>query len=59
MEYLENLNRRYERFITEHYKGRVMVIDKDPLDFEHESQDFAQIVDRIDQTLFGLFPEET
>ncbi len=59
LEYLENLNRRYERFITEHYKGRVMVIDKDSLDFEHESQDFAQIVDRIDQTLFGLFPEET
>ena len=59
LEYLENLNRRYERFITEHYKGRVMVIDKDTLDFEHESQDFAQIVDRIDQTLFGLFPEET
>ena len=55
LEYLENLNRRYERFITEHYKGRVMIIDKDPIDFEHQPQDFAQIVDRIDQTLFGLF----
>ena len=59
LEYLENLNRRYERFITEHYKGRVMIIDKDPLDFEHSPQDFAQIVDRIDSTLFGLFSEET
>jgi deoxyadenosine/deoxycytidine kinase len=56
LEYLENLNRRYERFITEHYKGRVMIIDKDPIDFEHQPQDFAQIVDRIDQNLFGLFP---
>ena len=56
LEYLQNLNRRYERFITEHYKGRVMIIDKDPIDFEHQPQDFAQIVDRIDQNLFGLFP---
>ena len=56
LEYLENLNQRYEQFITQNYKGRVMVIDKDPLDFEHRPQDFAQIVDRIDQTLFGLFP---
>ena len=56
LEYLENLNRRYERFITKCYKGRVMIIDKDPIDFEHQPQDFAQIVDRIDQNLFGLFP---
>lgn len=57
LEYLENLNRRYEKFITENYQGRVMIIDKDSLDFEHRPQDFAQIVDRIDQTLFGLFPD--
>ena len=59
LEYLENLNRRYDTFIREFYKGRVMVIEKDNLDFEHDPRDFAQIVDRIDQTLFGLFPEET
>ena len=57
LEYLENLNRRYDDFIYHMYKGRVMVIDKDQLDFQHESKDFAQIVDRIDRTLFGLFPE--
>ena len=56
LEYLENLNRRYEAFINQSYKGRVMVIDKDGLDFEHNTRDFAQIVDRIDSTLFGLFP---
>ncbi len=57
LEYLENLNRRYEDFISNMYKGRVMVIDKDPLDFQHDPKDFAVIVDRIDQTLFGLFPD--
>lgn len=55
LDYLENLNRRYDNFITQSYQGRVMTIDKDALDFEHNSADFAQIVDRIDQTLFGLF----
>ena len=58
LEYLENLNRRYDRFISEYYKGRVMTIDKDALDFQHRPKDFAQIVDRIDRTLFGLFPED-
>jgi deoxyadenosine/deoxycytidine kinase len=59
LDYLENLNRRYDDFIFNRYQGRVMVIDKDPLDFEHRPRDFAQIIDRIDQTLFGLFPEGT
>ena len=55
LEYLRNLNQRYDDFINNKYRGRVMVIDKDNLDFEHNPKDFAQIVDRIDQTLFGLF----
>ncbi|MBR2238295.1 MAG: deoxynucleoside kinase [Prevotella sp.] len=56
LEYLENLNRRYEKFIRD-YKGRLMIIDKDPLDFKNNPKDFAKIVDQIDRTLFGLFPE--
>jgi len=56
LEYLENLNRRYDDFIQHKYTGRVMTIDKDALDFQHNPKDFAQIVDRIDRTLFGLFP---
>ena len=55
LEYLENLNRRYEKFIRD-YKGRLMIIDKDPLDFKNNPKDFAKIVDQIDRTLFGLFP---
>ncbi|MBR6275767.1 MAG: deoxynucleoside kinase [Prevotella sp.] len=55
LEYLENLNHRYDDFINKIYKGRVMTVDKDSLDFEHSSRDFAQIVDRLDATLFGLF----
>ncbi len=57
LEYLENLNRRYDDFIYNKYQGRVITIEKDPLDFQHNPKDFAQIIDRIDRTLFGLFPE--
>ncbi len=56
LDYLENLNSRYDDFIFNKFKGRVMVIEKDNLDFEHNSKDFASIIDRIDRNLFGLFP---
>ena len=56
LDYLENLNRRYDDFIYKMYKGRVMVIEKDNLGFQNNPKDFAQIIDRIDANLFGLFP---
>ena len=55
LDYLENLNRRYDDFIYNMYKGRVMVIEKDELDYQNNPKDFAKIIDRIDSTLFGLF----
>lgn len=57
LEYLENLNRRYDDFIYNKYNGRVMIIQKDDLDFLNNSKDLANIIDRIDATLFGLFPK--
>ena len=55
LEYLENLNQRYDDFIYNRYKGRVMTIQKDELDFLHQPKDLAKIIDRIDSELFGLF----
>ncbi|MBR1469629.1 MAG: deoxynucleoside kinase [Prevotella sp.] len=57
LDYLRNLNERYEDFIFNKYRGRLLVIDADPIDFEHNPRDFAGIIDKIDSTLFGLFPE--
>ncbi len=57
LEYLQNLNERYEDFIFKRYKGRLLVVDVDDLDFEHEPKHFAGIVDKIDRTLFGLFKD--
>lgn len=55
LEYLENLNRRYDDFIYHKYKGRVLSIDVDQMDFLHNPRDLGVIIDRIDRTLFGLF----
>lgn len=55
LEYLQNLNERYDDFIYHKYQGRVMTMEKDNLDFLRHPKDLAQIIDRIDATLFGLF----
>jgi deoxyadenosine/deoxycytidine kinase len=54
LEYLSGLNERYEKWISE-YKGRLLVIDADQLDFENRPEDFASITDKIDAELYGLF----
>ncbi len=54
LEYLKGLNDRYEKWISE-YKGTVITIDADDLDFENRPEDFGKITDRIDSLLFGLF----
>ncbi len=56
LDYLKGLNRRYEEFITKDYKGRVLVIDVNDIDFESNAEHFRSITDKIDQILFGLFP---
>lgn len=54
VEYLGNLNRLYEQWIS-NYKGRIIIFDVDDLDYENNPQDFALITDRLDSELFGLF----
>lgn len=57
LEYLTNLNNRYEDFIHNKYKGQVLIVEVDELDFEHDPKDFSYITDRIDANLYGLFAE--
>lgn len=54
LEYLDGLNKRYERWI-EGYRGNLLILNGDELDFANRPEDFAGITDRIDATLYGLF----
>lgn len=59
IEYLQNLNNRYDDFVNNKYEGRVLTIDVDNMDFLNNRDDFKQITDKIDRIFYGLFPEET
>lgn len=56
IEYLTGLNDKYENWISG-YKGQVLTINADNLDFENSPEDFAMITDLIDAQLYGLFSE--
>ena len=55
IDYLTGLNKRYESCIND-YKGHLIIIDGDNIDFENSPQDFQTITDQIDAELYGLFP---
>lgn len=55
LEYLQGLNDRYEKFIYEQYKGEVLTINVDDLDFENCPEDFSFITDKLDAKFYGLF----
>ena len=54
LDYLVGLNEKYEKWI-EGYKGKLLIIDADMLDFENRPEDFESITDKIDAQLYGLF----
>lgn len=55
IDYLEGLNKRYEEWIAG-YRGKLMIVDGDTLQFENSVEDFKTITDNIDAELYGLFP---
>ena len=56
LEYLKGLNDLYEDFIYNKYKGKVLTIEVDNIDYQHNPKDFKGITDKIDGLLFGMFP---
>lgn len=55
IDYLAGLNDNYEEFIYHQYPGRVLTIETDNMDFEHNPAHFAEILNKIDAQLYGLF----
>ena len=51
IEYLQGLNDRYDDFIRNKYKGKVLVIDVDKLDYKTRPEDLKLITDQIDSVL--------
>lgn len=59
IDYLERLNRHYERWIAEYDLGPKLIINVDDLDFVNEPEHRSEILSRVESRLFGLFPDES
>ena len=55
IDYLKNLNERYEKWIDSYELGDLLVIDADKIDFIENKEDFSEVLDKIDAKLFGIF----
>ena len=55
IDYLSRLNERYEAWIHNYKKGRLLVIDVDDLDFVENKEDLGGIITKIDAEINGLF----
>ncbi|PCI00400.1 MAG: deoxynucleoside kinase [Flavobacteriaceae bacterium] len=55
IDYLSRLNERYEAWITDYSKGKLLIIDIDNLDFVKNQEDLGTIIDKIDAQIHGLF----
>ena len=55
IEYLSRLNERYEAWISQYDKGKLLIIDVDDMDFVENPTDLGSIIEKIDAELHGLF----
>lgn len=57
LDYLRNLNTRYENWIKNYNDGNKLIINIDNLDLKQNPEDFAKVLEMVDAQLFGLFEE--
>lgn len=55
LSYLENLNEKYEKWLSNYKEGKLLVVDVNTIKFAEKPEDFGEIINKIDAELFGLF----
>lgn len=55
LDYLKRLNEYYNKWIERYTDGPLLVIDIDNLNFEEHEDDFAEVVNRVNARINGLF----
>jgi deoxyadenosine/deoxycytidine kinase len=53
LDYLSKLNAKYEKWISQYEGGKLLVLDKDKLDFSNNEEDLKDVIRRIEQELLG------
>ena len=57
LDYLENLNQRYEEWIRNYKLGKLLIIDVNKIKFAEKPEDLGIVIDKINAELFGLFDQ--
>ena len=55
LDYLSKLNTKYEKWISSYNGGKLLVLDKDKLDFENKTEDLAFVIECVEREINGLF----
>jgi deoxyadenosine/deoxycytidine kinase len=49
------LNEKYEKWIKGYNGGKLLILDKDKLDFANSPEDLSFVIDSIEREINGLF----
>ena len=55
LDYLKQLNDRYESWVSNYTMAKLLIINVDDLDFTSNPEDLSFIIDKIDAQIHGLF----
>lgn len=55
LDYLSKLNDKYQKWIDGYKEGKLLVLDKDNLDFSNNPEDLGFIIQSIEREIHGLF----
>ncbi|EOR95638.1 Deoxyadenosine kinase [Arcticibacter svalbardensis MN12-7] len=55
LDYLSKLNDKYKKWIDNYKEGKLLVLDKDNLDFSNNPEDLGFIIESIEREIHGLF----
>lgn len=55
LDYLSKLNDKYEKWIGSYTGGKILILDKDKLDFANNTEDMSFVLQQIEREINGLF----
>ncbi len=55
LDYLSKLNEKYEKWIKSYNSGKLLILDKDKLDFANNTEDLSSVIEKIEVEINGLF----
>ena len=55
LDYLSKLNEKYEKWIGSYTGGKILILDKDKLDFAKNTEDMSFVLQQIELEINGLF----